>query len=147
MKGIYMEEKDKIIFGNTEESRFPTDEEIALLLKDNPNISAAGANEFKFGFSPENLDNHWTGGDSDHSREYLSYTKEQYAKEALDLVQSAVNDTILGYKNKYGQVIRYDRIKNNFVVGHPDIGIATMFKPPDRREYFDRQKLRGKISE
>ena len=109
-------------------------------LKNNPEISAEGVNIFKAGFSEENLDLHWTGGDSDHSREYLSYSKEQYAKEALDLIQSATNDTILGYKNRYNQVVRYDKLKNNYVKGHPDIGIATMFKPDDGLSYFENLK-------
>ena len=109
-------------------------------LKDSSDISGCGVNIFKFGFSEENLDTHWTGGDSDHSREYLSYTKEQYAQEALELVQSATSDTILGYKNKLGQIIRYDTVKNNFVKGHPNVGIVTMFKPTIKTQYFHFQK-------
>ena len=135
-----MKEKDKAIFGSAEETRFPTDEEVALLLKDSPNISATGANKFKFGFSTENLDNHWTGGDSDHSREYLSYTKDQYAQEALNLIQSPTSSVILGHKNNKGQIIRYDNSKNNYVKGHPDIGIVTMFKPKIGVQYYLYQK-------
>ena len=86
------------------------------------------------------MDNHWTHGKSDHSREYLSYTKKQYAQEALDLVQAATSDTILGYKNSGGQVVRYDTKNNNFVKGHPDIGIATMFKPIEGITYFFAEK-------
>ena len=105
-------------------------------IKDSPTILGRGANIFKYGFSEENLNEHWTHGKSDHSREYLSYTKEQYAQEALDLAQSATSDTILGYKNSIGQVVRYDKIKNNFVKGHPEFGIVTMFKPRIMLEYF-----------
>jgi len=101
------------------------------------NISGRGANIFEKGFSEENLNEHWTGGDSDHSREYF---KEQYAQEALDLMQSATSDTILGYKNALGQIVRYDKVKNNFVKGHPNEGIATMFKPYDKLAYFENLK-------
>jgi pyocin large subunit-like protein len=105
-------------------------------LDDNPSISGGGVNKFIIGFTPENLSRHWRGGISDHSWQYPNYTKERYAKEALDLIQSAVSNTITGYKNNLGQVIRYDTIKNNFVIGHPDIGIATMFKPVGGIEYY-----------
>jgi len=109
-------------------------------LKDNPDISSTGVNEFKSGFSERNLDRHWVGGESDHSKEYKNYTKEQYASEALDLVQSTTNSTIEGHKNKNGQVIRYDKKNNNYVKGHPDVGIATMFKPKDGIEYYNKVK-------
>ena len=69
--------------------------------KDNTNISGSGVNIFKSGFSEENLDRHWTHGESDYSREYLSYTKEQ----------SATSDTVLGYKNSIGQVIDMIQLK------------------------------------
>jgi hypothetical protein len=77
-------------------------------LNDNHNISAIGVNEFSVGFSQENLDDHWIGGASDHSEQYPGYTKEQYAEEALALVQSATSETIVGYKNELGQVVRFD---------------------------------------
>jgi hypothetical protein len=105
-------------------------------LRDNPSISATGANTFKQGFSQENLDQHWNGGYHDHSGEYPGYAKEQYAQEALALVQSATSDTVYGYKNNNGQVIRFDSINGNFVKGHPEWGIATMFKPIDGAEYY-----------
>ena len=107
-------------------------------MEDNPNISATGANEFKAGFSKANLDRHWVGGDSDHSEQYPGYSKSQYAEAALSLVQSETSDTVKGYKNKYGQVARYDITNNNYVKGHPDVGIATMFKPDDGIEYYKK---------
>ena len=116
-------------------------------IKDNPNISGSGVNIFRYGFSEENLNEHWTHGESDHSREYLSYTKEQYAQEALDLVQSATSDTILGYKNSIGQVVRYDKNKNNFVKGHPEVGIVTMFKPNAELVYFEKLKQYEAVKE
>ncbi|MCL2225394.1 MAG: hypothetical protein FWB96_10565 [Defluviitaleaceae bacterium] len=105
-------------------------------MEDSPNISGGGKNVFNIGFTPENLARHWRGGISDHSWQYHGYTKERYAAEALDLIQSSTNDTIVGYKNELGQVIRYDTTENNFVIGHPNIGIATMFKPTNGIEYY-----------
>ena len=48
-----------------------------------PNYSATGANTDLPGFAPENLDEHWVGGGSDHSEHYPGFTKEQYALMAV----------------------------------------------------------------
>ena len=101
-------------------------------MKNSPAISGSGANEFRSGFSKENLDNHW----KKHFEEYKGYTKEQYAQGALDLVQTATSETILGYKNARGQVVRYDMESGNFVKGHPEIGISTMYRPKNGIEHF-----------
>lgn len=107
------------------------------IIKSSAEISAVGANKFEKGFSKHNLDEHW-GGTHDHSAEYPGYTKEQYAERALELVQSAADGkNVLGYKNSCGQVVRYDINKNDFVIGRPSEGIATMFKPKRKRKYFD----------
>ncbi|MDR2167609.1 MAG: hypothetical protein LBE35_07155 [Clostridiales bacterium] len=116
-------------------------------MENNRNISATGANKFDVGFAKSNLDTHWKGGASDHSKEYPGYTKEQYAKEALDLIQSAVTNGIEGYKNSRGQIVRYDFGRNNFVKGHPNIGIATMFKPDLGAIYFYKEKEREALKE
>lgn len=106
-------------------------------------ISAKGRNEFKVkGFrNKQALNNHWKNGRT-HRDEYKIdgiVTAEQYEKRALELIQSSCNENILGYKNKLGQVIRYDILKNDFVKGNPEKGIFTMFKPEDKRKYFDEK--------
>ncbi len=101
--------------------------------------SATGANVFKRGFSKRNLDAHF-GGSHDHSHEYPDMTKDQYAERAMTLIQSPVGKGILGYKNAKGQVARFDTETGDFVKGHPDKGIATMFKPARGKEYFDDWK-------
>ena len=116
-------------------------------IQSSPKISATGVNHFKQGFSQHNLDEHWSGAHS-HAKEYPGYTKEQYAQRALELVQSpADGKNILGYKNADGQVARYDRATNDYVVGNPEIGIATMFKPSAGEKYFNRLKERDGISD
>ena len=103
-------------------------------------ISALGANKFEQGFSQKTLDAHW-GGSRDHSKEYEGFTKEQYAKRALELVQSAADGkNILGYKLSDGTIVRYDIKKNDYVKGHPKYGIYTMFKPEAKSDYFHRKK-------
>lgn len=107
-------------------------------------ISAAGANEFKVKnfTSKQTLNNHW----SKHSKQYKTdeiTTKEQYLRRALNLIQSPCGNGIEGYKNKLGQVCRYDTKTNDYVKGHPDKGIFTMFKPENGRAYFDDKKKEG----
>lgn len=101
--------------------------------------SAKGANKFAKGFSTANLKAHFgSGGEHDHIKQYPGVTREQYAQMALDLVQKEVGGSVKGYKNKLGQVVRYDSATGDFVKGHPDKGIATMFKPDNGDDYFDR---------
>lgn len=105
-------------------------------ITDSDNISENGENEFKKGFSSHNLDVHTDR----HLKEYPNFTKEKYAARALELIQKATNETILGYKNQYGQIIRYDKTTNDFVKGHPKVGIATMYKPKRGEQYYLEQK-------
>lgn len=110
-------------------------------------VSATGANKFSNGFSGKNLDRHWSGGSSDHSKQYPGMTKQDYAERALELVQKPVGGDIDGYKNAKGQVIRYDKVNNDYVVGIPDKGIATMFKPSSGARYFKKLKERDGVDD
>ncbi len=112
------------------------------IIKSSAEISAVGANKFEKGFSEHNLAEHW-GGTHDHSAEYPGYTKEQYAERALELVQSAADGkNILGYKLQDGTIARYDVKTNDYVKGHPNIGVSTMFKPKRKTAYFhDRKRI------
>lgn len=101
--------------------------------------SATGKNEFKNGFSEKNLEKHF----DKHSDEYVNrlkgFTKETYNETALELVQSAVSEDIVGYRTENGAVVRYQISTNDFVKGYPNRGIATMFKPKDGYKYYMRQ--------
>lgn len=104
-------------------------------------VSAQGRNEFKVkGFvNKQKLNNHWQNGRT-HQKEYERdgiFTKEQYEARALELVQSACGRNIVGYKTRLNQICRYDKEKNDFVKGHPDKGIYTMFKPEKGLEYYE----------
>lgn len=114
------------------------------IMKSSPKISALGENKFKRGFSEHNLEKHWSG-ESSHKEQYPEFTKQQYAKRALELIQSkADGKNILGYKNSKDQVIRYDTKTNDFVKGKPDKGIATMFKPSGGISYYKKQSENDK---
>lgn len=82
------------------------------------------------------MDDHF-GGSHDHSKEYPGWTKKQYAKRALELIQSpADGKNILGYRIGTSTVVRYDIRTNDYVKGSPETGIATMFKPKKGSKYF-----------
>lgn len=66
--------------------------------------------------------------------------KQQYQSRALELAQMPVGGDIDGYMTEEGQIVRYDRKTNDFVKGHPGVGIATMFKPKDKEKYFEDHK-------
>lgn len=94
--------------------------------------------------------NHWNGDGvkqvkrrEDYAKDGI-YTVEQYEKRAVDLLESACDENVRGYINSKGQIIRYDKKKNDFVMGTKEKGVFTMFKPEDGYEYYLKQ-LRGDI--
>ena len=101
-------------------------------------ISPSGANKFLVrGFkNRQKMKNHW----KDHSLQYLGFTEEQYENRAISLIESPVDDNILGHIDKSGVIVRYDKNTNDFVKGHPLKGIFTMFKPEAGIEYYFGQK-------
>jgi len=100
----------------------------------NGEYDATGANLDILPMTQKNLDAHW-GGKSDHSDEYEGWTKEQYAERATELIRSATNENILGYRAEDGAIVRYDREANDFVKSGKT-GIRTMFKPSRGEAYF-----------
>jgi hypothetical protein len=117
-------------------------------LRDPSYISARGPNEFKRGFSQANLVAHWEGEYDEkgrviihsHKEEYEKrhMTMKQYAERALNLIQSPCNEHIDGYKTADGTIVRFDRRTGDFVKGHPDKGIKTMFEA--EQKYFEAHK-------
>lgn len=107
--------------------------------------SPSGANMFIVrGFkNQQKLMNHWQNGRT-HRDEYPNFIIGQYVQRALELLEQPVSENILGHADKYGHVIRYDKMTNDFAKGHPYKGIITMFKPEDGEEYYWRA-LKGDI--
>ncbi|MDR1019496.1 MAG: hypothetical protein LBL73_01960 [Synergistaceae bacterium] len=93
-------------------------------------ISVTGANTFQTGFTKPNLDAHF----SKHKKDYAGISKQQYGDEALLLIQSKAEGDIRGYVRENGQIVRYNRITGDLVIGNNQpngenaIGIATMHK-------------------
>lgn len=107
-------------------------------------VSPSGANTFTVrGFrSAQKLNNHWQNGrvHRDQYKEDGITTKEQYVARALELIESPTSDTILGHTDKDGNIIRYDKERNDFVKGHPNKGITTLFKPDEKQKYYDKMR-------
>jgi len=110
------------------------------------NISATGENKFIVrGFkNRQALLNHWQNGRT-HSEEYPGFTMEQYEQRALELLEQATGENILGHINKNNYITRYDKSTNDFAKGHPYRGIVTMFKPTDGEKYYLRA-LKGDLA-
>lgn len=94
-------------------------------------VSATGYNKFEQGFTDKNLERHIK---KHGQKDYPNFTKEDYNRYALDLIQQSVSDDVLGYKTSDGAVVRYRVSTNDFVKGYPDTGIATMYKPKGNPE-------------
>jgi len=80
--------------------------------------SPSGANTFIVrGFkNQQKLMNHWQNGRT-HRDEYPNFTIGQYVQRALELLEQPVSENILGHADKYGHVICYDKMTNDFAKG------------------------------
>ena len=101
-------------------------------------MSPNGENKFLVrGFrNRQKMKNHW----KNHSLQYLGFTEEQYEERVVSLIESPVDDNVLGHMDKDGVIVRYDKSANDFVKGHPLKGIFTMFKPETGIKYYFGQK-------
>lgn len=116
----------------------------------NVKISATGRNKmYKRGFINEDAEkHHWGGGGThDHSSQYKQdgiVTFDQYIDRACELLESqCVSGGIRGFATIDGYICRYDPYKNDYVVGHPLIGIRTMFKPTKGAVYYEFKRKKG----
>ena len=98
--------------------------------------------------SKQARNNHWIGDGvkqvkrrEDYAKDGI-YTVEQYEKRAVELLESACDKNVRGYINSKGQIIRYDKKKNDFVMGTKEKGVFTMFKPENGYEYYLEQLRR-----
>ncbi|MBR3624717.1 MAG: hypothetical protein IKN43_15375 [Selenomonadaceae bacterium] len=100
--------------------------------------SPNGVNKFLVrGFkNRQKLMNHW----EEHGSQYYGLTYEEYEVAALKLIESAVNEEILGHTDKDEAIVRYNKRTNDFVKGKVTKGIFTMFKPNEGLNYYLAQK-------
>ena len=107
-------------------------------------VDSTGHNEFKVkGFAnKQKLNNHWQNGRT-HKEEFVKdgiTTKEQYEREGVKLVESAVGGNIIGHADGHGNVIRYDLGKHYFAKGDPNKGLKTFMAPKDKDKYYYEQR-------
>ena len=93
-----------------------------------------GRNRFLHGFTEANGYSHW----NKHKSQYPGMTVQDYVDEALKLIQSPCGGSIRGYARENGQIVRFNALTNDYVVGYNDsdggipYGIATMYKIDER---------------
>lgn len=132
-----------IIIRKWDESLHPRDENGRFT---ESGVSPTGENSLKVkGFkNKQKLNNHWINGRT-HQDEYKAdgiTTAKQYEQRAVELLESATSETILGHLDKDDNIIRYDVEKNDFVKGNIQNGVFTMFKPVTGQAYYDNQRKR-----
>ena len=105
-------------------------------------ISATGENVFSDGFKSSKAKSHL----KKHLKDYPGITQEEYEQTALELIQEKVGGDIHGYKTESG-IVRYNVTTNDFVSGHPDIGVFTMMKLRNGFSRYEYLKKRDEKSE
>ncbi len=106
-------------------------------------VNPTGANKIlaRSFVSKERYDQHWSkhGG----KKELAGLTKEQYLQEALNLLEQPISpgrNGIKGYVDAFGNLARYDPVKNLFVVGNPSGGIWSCYPLRGGRAQFEEMK-------
>ena len=88
----------------------------------------------------------WEQGVRDHSKQFPGLNQKQYARRALELARMAAKGDVLGFMDKDGAIVRYDKAANDYVVAYAIAGVATMFRPDDGEGYFRaREKGAGSV--
>jgi len=102
------------------------------------NLSALGENPSIPDMTPEaqkNHEKHLKPGKS-----YPNLSMAEYVQKASELARSKVGDNIDGYKTIDGAIVRYNKVTHDWVKAFYT-GVATMFIPYDKMNYYNRQKI------
>jgi pyocin large subunit-like protein len=76
-------------------------------------------------------------------KDYPGMPMDEYVRKASALVRSPIGGDVDGYKRPSGDIVRYNKATNDYVVGHAK-GVATMYKPSRGMDYFvDRMRKEG----
>ncbi|MGL5753010.1 MAG: hypothetical protein ACRCXT_20885 [Paraclostridium sp.] len=71
-----------------------------------------------------------------HLKEYNNITPEEYLDIARKLLAEPLSEDIEGFVSSMGWVFKYRKSTNDFVMGHPEGTISTLFKPDIQYEYW-----------
>jgi pyocin large subunit-like protein len=66
---------------------------------------------------------------------------EEYVEKAGTLARSEVGGDIVGYKAQDGAIVRYNKATNDYAKAF-ETGVATMYRPDDGEDYFNRAMRR-----
>jgi len=101
-------------------------------------LSALGENPFIPDMTLEaqfNHEKHLKTGKS-----YPGMSMKEYVKKASSLARSKVGGDIDGYKSMDGAIVRYNKVTHDWAKAFYT-GVATMFIPHDKVNYYERQKI------
>ena len=101
-------------------------------------LRALGENPDIPDMTPEAQINHEKHLKPGKSYPYLSM--EAYVQKAGELARSKVEGDIIGYKTTDGAIVRYNKVIHDWVKAFYT-GVATMFIPHDKVNYYNRQKI------
>ncbi|GHS91166.1 hypothetical protein FACS1894139_01260 [Planctomycetales bacterium] len=87
------------------------------------------------GFAPENLWSHYRK----HGVEFLDADATAYNRRAQELLRQECVGDIAGFTTADGWRFRYEKRRNELVIGRPDGFIATYFKPVGGIAYWEKQ--------
>jgi hypothetical protein len=76
---------------------------------------------------------------------YKNLTEEQYNDRALSLLSQPLSDTILGGKDKNGNIVRYNTVTGDYAVGVPGKKVLTMYPLRGGVDRYNKLKMREKI--
>ena len=80
--------------------------------------------------------NHWQNGRT-HQKEFPEIKSiDEYERKAIELLEKAVGGDIIGHADAHGNVIRYDKAKNEFAKGNPNTGAKTYMRPIKGIQYY-----------
>lgn len=77
-----------------------------------------------------------------HLEEYPGYSSQDYLNRARELLAANMSEQIEGFVDNDGFVYKYDKITDDFVVGHPGGSISTLYKPIEKYKYWQEERAK-----
>ena len=72
-------------------------------------------------------------------KSYPGMPMNEYVRKSSELARQKVGGDIDGYKCSDGAIVRYNKNTHDWVKAY-ETGVATMFIPRDKTNYYNRQK-------
>lgn len=78
-----------------------------------------------------------------HLKDYPGYTSQDYLNRARELLSDAISEQIEGFVDSSGFIYKYDKTTDDFAIGHPGGSISTLYKPDERYNYWQRERMKN----